>query len=53
MDDTIRDAEKEIAQRWSVELHAPVEFRGRRQSFAAIRIGDATAANPAGNSAQA
>ena len=53
LDDTIRDAEKEIAQRWSVELHALVEFRGRRQSFAAIRIGDATAANPAGNSAQA
>jgi hypothetical protein len=53
LDDTIRDAERAIAQRWSDELGAPAEFCGRRKSFAAIRIGQAKAANPTGNCAKA
>jgi hypothetical protein len=45
LDDTIRDAEKEIAQRWSTELNAPAEFCGARKSFAVIRAGAAKGAD--------
>ena len=41
LDDTIRENERAIAHGWSSELGAPAEFRGKRKSFAAIRIGQA------------
>ena len=52
LDDTIRDAEKDIAHRWSSELNAPAEFCGKRKSFAAIRAGQPKAAHPAADCAE-
>jgi hypothetical protein len=52
LDDTIRDAEKDIAQRWSVELNAPAEICGRRKSFAVIRAGGAKGVSSAGDGAR-